>query len=159
MRAALLVVVGLAIAGCGPTTPSRTPAIEGAACNGSPDLGVLPEWARAGFSNPAPVMPHVFTSVGDIVAILFGDPLSSPPSPDHSNKILWVSLHRSATSGLTISAQRMAGTEPLGESVAVRLDHFPGPSYVDLPAPGCWRLTLDGPDWRDMLDLEYVAPR
>jgi hypothetical protein len=154
----LLAVIGLLVsAGCGQMTPSPSPALA-IRCDGSPDRGVLPEWARAGFTDPQPVIPHVFSTSGDIVAILFGDPLSSPPSTGHSNKILWVSRDHDATSGLTISAQRMDGTNPVGAPVEVRLDHFPGPSTVDLPGAGCWRLALNGPDWTDVLDLQYVAP-
>jgi hypothetical protein len=28
---------------------------------------------------------------------------------------------------------------------------------LDLPRPGCWRLTLTWADQKDTLDLEYVA--
>ncbi|MDM4780918.1 MULTISPECIES: hypothetical protein [unclassified Micromonospora] len=40
----------------------------------------------------------------------------------------------------------------------VRLDAFdgwPGPSIVDLPAAGCWRLRLDWSGRTDMIDLVY----
>jgi len=33
----------------------------------------------------------------------------------------------------------------------------PGPSIVDVPAPGCWRLTLSWSARRDSLDLQYRA--
>ena len=55
-----------------------------------PDRGVLPEWARTGFSDPEPRIEHVIGDQGRIAAIIFG-PLASPPSPDGGNKILWVS--------------------------------------------------------------------
>jgi len=52
----------------------------------------------------------------------------------------------------------MDGTNPLGAPVERRLEQFPGPSFVDLPEPGCWRLTLTWADRTDTLDLEYVRP-
>jgi hypothetical protein len=101
-------------------------------------------------------MPHVLSVSGEIAAIMWA-PLSSPPSADHTNKILWV-LRRGDRGALTISAQRMDGTSPIGAPVERLLDQFPGPSTVDLPDPGCWRLTLTWADRTDTLDLEYVPP-
>jgi hypothetical protein len=34
----------------------------------------------------------------------------------------------------------------------------PGPSYVDAPSAGCWRLTLTWSGRSDTLDLAYVPP-
>jgi hypothetical protein len=52
---------------------------------------VLPSWARTGFSDPRPRMPHSIARHGRIAALLFGFPLTAPPREDVSNKILWVS--------------------------------------------------------------------
>jgi hypothetical protein len=55
----------------------------------------------------------------------------------------------------------MQGSELLGKPVMRQVTGGPGPSIVDLPAAGCWRLTLT---WRqdpgrrqvrDTLDLAY----
>jgi hypothetical protein len=35
----------------------------------------------------------------------------------------------------------------------------PGPSIVNLPSPGCWKLTLRWSGRVDTLDLEYAANR
>jgi hypothetical protein len=35
----------------------------------------------------------------------------------------------------------------------------PGPSIVNLPTPGCWRLTLGWAGQVDTLDLRYLANR
>jgi hypothetical protein len=118
-------------------------------------MGVLPTWARAGFSDPQPALPHVMSRSGDIVAILFGYPLSSPPRAETSNKILWV-LREGPTSPVEISARRMDATTPVGEVVARRLDGGFGPSIVDLPNAGCWRLTLTFAGRTDRIDLDYV---
>jgi hypothetical protein len=143
--------------GSGATPIGTEPSTSAPPCDGHEDRGVLPAWARGGFSDPEPSMPHVVSLSGEITAILFGDPLSSPPSPERSNKILWV-LRTGLGSALTISAQRMDGTSPVGGPVERRLEQFPGPSTVDLPEPGCWRLTLTWADRTDTLDLEYGPP-
>lgn len=151
------VAVASMVTACGTTAPSTPPTSQGmGTCDGHTDRGVLPSWARGGFSNPEPIMPHVVSVSGEIVAIMWA-PLSSPPSTDHTNKILWV-LRRGDTGALTISAQRMDGTSSVGAPVERRLEQFPGPSTVDLPEPGCWRLTLAWADRTDTLDLEYVPP-
>ncbi len=158
---ALAPLVVLLVAGCGPASTSQPPPSAAAArpCMAHVDRGVLPEWARAGFGDPQPAMPHVLGDSGEIVAILFGDPLSSPVASDHANKILWVS-HDAAVvaSSLDISAQRMDGVTPVGEPVTRQIAGGPGPSHVDLPGAGCWRLGLTWADRSDSLDLEYVQP-
>jgi hypothetical protein len=131
----------------------------GAPCQARVDTGVLPVWARAGFSDPKPRMPHVLGAHGRIAAILFGYPLASPPAQDHANKILWVS-RRTPTRGssLRIAAQRWENGRPAGPPVARRVDGGPGPSIVDLPAAGCWRLTLRWSGRLDVLDLDFGTP-
>ncbi len=125
---------------------------------------VLPAWARAGFSDPTPRVPHILGDRKRIIAILFADPLYAAPVPaDRGNKILWVpapSDEEPDVEGppvLEIDATR-AGTDQV---VHRAIDGGPGPSYVDLPEPGCWRLELrwgSGDDDHDTLDLVYVAP-
>lgn len=126
-----------------------------------PETGPLPEWARTGFSSADPGIPFVRSRSGTMVAILFADPLSSPPDPDHANKILWVlgPLPRAtATPGLgTDSFWADARLEGSDLRVRKEIGLAPGPSYVDLPAAGCWQLTLS---WtgggHDTLDLDYA---
>jgi hypothetical protein len=162
MRILTLLAVALVVGACSPTTPSQPPASSSptaTACAAQVDRGVLPVWARTGFTDPEPKIPHVVGRSGEIAAILFGDPLSSPPSADHANKILWVSRQDTASAPvLAIRAQRMDGTAPVGAPVDRQVDGGPGPSFVDLPDPGCWRLTLSWGDRTDTLDLEYVGP-
>lgn len=120
--------------------------------------GVLPTWARAGFTDPRPRMPYVLGDSGRIAAVLWGT-LNSPPAADHTNKILWFSHVRLAPgSDLRIQAQRMNGTTRLGSPVTRSVTGGPGPSIINLPAPGCWRLTLHWSGWTDHLDLQYRHP-
>jgi hypothetical protein len=128
-------------------------------CQTQVDAGVLPAWARAGFSSPKPRIPHVLGARGHIVAILFGYPLRSPPAQDRNNKILWVArVVPPGRSDLRIAAQRWDAGRPIGAPVTRRVDPGPGPSIVDLPAAGCWRLTLRWAGRIDTLDLDYSSP-
>ena len=113
----------------------------------------LPAWARTGFSDPRPRIPYVLGDRGAIAAILFAQPLTSPPSPDHGNKILWVSRTADGAS-LVITATLQDGSATVTRVV----DGGPGPSIIDLPEPGCWHLTLQWGDHSDTLNLAYRSP-
>jgi hypothetical protein len=127
-----------------------------AACHSAVSKGVLPTWARTGFSDPRPKLPHVLGQSNEIAALIFGYPLRSPPGKTHSNKILWVSRQAvKPLSDLRIRAQRMRGTRRVGRHVVRVVRGGPGPSGINLPAPGCWRLTLSWSGRTDRLDLEY----
>jgi hypothetical protein len=126
------------------------------ACHSDVRKGVLPTWARTGFSDPRPKMPHVLGRSDEIAAVIFGYPLLSPPGKTRANKILWVSRRTvKPLSDLRIRAQRMRGSRPVGHHVVRVIRGGPGPSYVNLPAPGCWRLTLRWSGRSDELDLDY----
>jgi hypothetical protein len=119
---------------------------------------VLPRWAWDGFSYPRPRLPHVIGAAGSVIAIIWGFPLLSPPSRHYNNKILWVSrVTTDPGSNLRIAAQRMLGSRSLGAPVARVATGGPGPSIVNLPASGCWRLTVRWSGRLDRLDLEYHA--
>jgi hypothetical protein len=146
-------IAGLALAAAG------APA-AGAPCRPVVERGVLPAWARAGFSDPRPRVPHEVGRSGRIAAIIFGDPLRSPPSPGRSNKILWVPrVTPGRFSDLRIRAQRMEGARGVGAPVTRVVAGGPGPSIIDLPAPGCWRLALRWSGRSDTLDLRYRPRR
>jgi hypothetical protein len=118
---------------------------------------VLPTWARAGFSDAKPTIAHITGRSGSIMGILFAQPLEVPPAKDHSNKILWVA--RVGTSSLTdlrITAHRMVGAHTVGSRVTRVVSGGPGPSIIDLPAAGCWRLALHWAGHTDTLDVRYA---
>jgi hypothetical protein len=159
---AVVAVSVLAIAVLGHAHRGRTARPSAAdagvtACRSSARTAILPAWARTGFSDPRPRMPYALGRSGQIAAILWGS-LDSPPSHTHTNKILWVSRVPPASSGsdLRIEAQRMSGTRSLGAPVSRRVIGGPGPSIINLPAAGCWRLTLRWAGHTDHVDLTYA---
>ncbi|AYF27146.1 hypothetical protein AB0F93_16020 [Micromonospora tulbaghiae] len=169
VRRRVLLVPVLLLAGCsGPaavpagapaTVPATTAAAEPAvpaACAERLETGRLPDWADAGFTGDTR-MRHVFGTRGDIVAILFAYPLVHARGDGANNKILWVARPEPGRSEpaqrtpLVITATRDGTDSP----VVRRVDGGPGPSIVDLPAAGCWRLRLDWSGRTDTMDLVY----
>ncbi len=150
--AALIAAGAAALAPAAAGSSTRAPA-----CHSVVDHGVLPTWARTGFSDPRPRLPHVVGRSGEIAALVFGYPLRSPAVEDRGNKILWVSRRTvRPLSDLRIRAQRMEGRRRVGRPVTRVVVGGPGPSGINLPAPGCWRLTLRWSGRSDQLDLRYV---
>jgi len=143
--AVVAVFVPLGI-GARPTAPAAS-----AACAAEVAPSVLPEWARSGFSEPEPTMPYVLGDGGHIAAILFG-PLTSPPEPGRNNKILWVAREPASPGPLLITARRSPDDPPVVREVP----GGPGPSGVDLPAPGCWTLDLRWGERTDTVRLNYL---
>ena len=115
-------------------------------------MAPLPGWARSGFSPPDQPVPFVVGERGTILGVLFGQPFTAPPAPDRGNKILWVTRDPHPAGPLTISAE-------LGDTTATavtrEIPDGPGPSLVDLPAPGCWHLTLAWPGHTDRVPVAY----
>ena len=131
-------------------------AVTSKGCDGQPPVSPLPAWARAGFQPADQAMPHVMGEAGDIVAILWAprDALHSPSLPDRSNKILWVPrIPPVAPDPLVIKATLAGSTR----TATVYVPGGPGPSIIDLPAPGCWTLYLSWSGHTDELKLRYVA--
>jgi hypothetical protein len=138
------------------TTRASTAVAASNGCAGQPRVSPLPVWARAGFSPPDQAMPHVIGAAGNIVAILWAtrDALHSPPLPDLNNKILWVSrIPLVAPNPLVINATLAGGTR----TATVSVPGGPGPSIIDLPAPGCWTIHLSWSGHTDELRLRYTA--
>jgi len=125
-------------------------------CAGQPPVSPLPAWARSGFSPAGQAMPHMLGEAGNIVAILWAsrDALHSPPLQDRSNKVLWVSsIPLTGPDPLVIKAT-LAGS---ARTATVSVPGGPGPSVIDLPAPGCWTLHLNWSGHTDEPKLRYVA--
>ena len=141
--------------GTATTTPGSTapaPPKE-AKCSYRPSMAALPTWARAGFSPPYSGSKYVTSKSGNMIGVLFGDPLhAGTPGPTQAqNKILWVA-HDSTAGAMTIDAELVGSTE------RVYLGAVPiGPSYVNVPQAGCWHLTLHLATGDDSIDVVYGA--
>jgi alpha-beta hydrolase superfamily lysophospholipase len=152
--AALVLLAPLLVLAAG-ASAARPDALRTARCSSAIDTGVLPRWARGGFSDPH--IAHVLGRAGRIVAILFARPLYSPPTPGRNNKILWVARASVDTPGLRIVAQRMRGSRRTGAPVQRFVRGGPGPSIINVPSAGCWRFTLRWSGRTDSLDLVYES--
>ena len=139
-----LVAVGLvATTGVLHARTGHASASAPAPCRATIHHDVLPVWMRGGFSGPKPRVPYAVGSKGAIGAVIFGWPLKSPPLPSRSNKILWVPRHYAKTiAPFWIRLQLMRGNQAVGAPIRKIISTGPGPSIVDVPAAGCWRLTL-----------------
>ena len=101
-------------------------------------------------------MPNVMGEAGNIVAILWvsRDALHSPPLPERNNKILWVSRIPSVAADPLVISATLAGST---RTATAAVPGGPGPSIINLPAPGCWTLHLSWSGHTDELKLRYVA--
>lgn len=140
---------------------SQAATTTASACRSDVHISVVPPWARTGFSAAKPRMPYALGKSGNIVAILWAshNALVSPPLKDRNNKILWVArapLPEGKVTTFYIRAQRMVGTHDVGTPVSRRVQGGPGPSIINLPAAGCWRLALHWAGLSDSLDVRYA---
>jgi hypothetical protein len=122
------------------------------ACDGTVTTGVLPVWARDGFSDPEPVARYVPSRSGNVVAILFGT-WSPSAGGGTEAKVLWAWKDAPVVAPgapVRMSAQ-LDGTGP---TVTDGLPQPYGPSSVRLPSSGCWRITISSPGRTDTLDLD-----
>ncbi len=53
----------------------------------------------------------------------------------------------------------MVGTHDVGTPVSRIVQGGPGPSIINLPAAGCWRLALHWAGHSDSLDVRYAPNR
>jgi hypothetical protein len=160
--AAAILSTALLAAGC-TAEPAPTPsaasgvAAPPAQCHPEVVTDVLPEWARGGFSGDARAT-YSMGRAGQIVAVLFGFPLSAPPDDERNNKILWVASPATGNEGAEPDLVIQARLNATGDPVERKVDGGPGPSIVDLPQAGCWRLSLSWGGRTDSIDLEYRTP-
>jgi hypothetical protein len=90
-----------------------------------------------------------------MAAVVFGNPLLAPADPDRSNKILWVAKQTPAATDTLVINGTLEGD---GRQYSVDTGSAPGPSYVDMPAPGCWQLALTWGSHSDTINLLWSAP-
>jgi len=158
----LVLIVAVLVSGCtaaGTTPKARPPSpvvSRATGCTSQIQTGPLPTWARTGFSGDGNGVRHVLARGGDILGVLFGGTLSSPPTPERSNKILWVSRVPVTPGGSLEITATLDGT---AETVRRTVVGGPGPSGIDMPKPGCWHFALAWSDHTDAMDLTYEPGR
>jgi hypothetical protein len=81
---------------------------------------------------------------GNIVGILFGEPLRVAPRNDGmSNKILWISRPPREGQPLQVAGKRISdGTTANASAPAGSSPGEIYPSIIDMPGAGCWELDL-----------------
>lgn len=112
--------------------------------------GPPPVWARSGFTGTV-YPPHATSRSGDVVAIVWGQ-LAAPPAADHNNKILWVARGDGGSFEMTVTAHLEGTDRVVTQSIPV------GPSIVDMPAAGCWRMDLQIGNRHDEIALRWTKP-
>lgn len=151
---AVLVVLGSVWISRGTETGTGTGPADQAPSACQPLLtSPIPQWARGGFTGPSSPS-FAYSTSGDMVAIVFGDPLTAPPTADHNNKILWVP--RSDTGEHLVITAHLEGTD---QTATIDTGAPPGPSTVDMPAPGCWQLDLRWGEHSDSINLRWIPTR
>ncbi|MFG1841488.1 hypothetical protein ACGFH8_24060 [Micromonospora sp. NPDC049175] len=144
------------------TTAASAAGATGAAsaatgCHSRIETTSLPDWADAGFHGGSQV-PHVFGKTGDILAVLFAQPLRQVREDGSNNKILWVA-RASTTSPDPTAPSTLVITATL-DGTATRVTREvaggPGPSIIDMPQAGCWHLDLRWSGHTDTMDLVYA---
>jgi hypothetical protein len=147
IAASMIIVVGLAsgLALLRHRDTTTSPA-GSSACTGNISTAELPTWARSGFSPTALRIAHVVSAHGHIMGILFGTLRAHQPA-GVNNKILWAAQDGYGT--LKISAQLEGSNRSVTRTVTL------GPSIVDVPAAGCWRMTLTWSGHRDTIAFRY----
>jgi hypothetical protein len=127
-----------------------TPGASAAGCVSPVPVRPLPAWARSGFTGANPSAPYVLGEDGDIAGVVFGERLHLDATSGPQNKILWI-----ARSGAAAPLRIEATLDNSEGTVRRELPGGTGPSILDLPAAGCWRVALHWGNQSDTVWLRY----
>jgi hypothetical protein len=156
------VVVANVLPGKDHTTPVAPGPLPGRVCSAvSFATNDIPTWAES--AKPPRTIPHVLSADGNVVAFLFGDPLWAALPNDTHNKVLWIVRQPRGGQPLKITAT-LPGSDVAPVHLSLPANSSPGeiyPSTVNVPAPGCWHLTLAWNGHHSAIDLGYgsVVPK
>ena len=147
-RVALAAITALTIiAAIASAHPTTVAAASRAAC--APTAirrGAPPKWTAAAWSDSSAgfKLPYALASNAAAAAFFFAPTLRAGHPTNPTNKVLWIVRHPRDGQPLRILAR--SSTSPTRTvRMSFPADSSPGqiyPSYVDLPTPGCWQLTL-----------------
>lgn len=146
VRRYVIVAAAFALSACG--------GAQGKTCAAAPvHTGAPPRWTAAAWAgSPGFRVPYAVAGGDSAAAFFFARPLRAGHPTNPFNKVLWVV--RAARNGKPLRIVARRG----GQTVRItrRADAGPGeiyPSYVDLPSPGCWRLSLAWGRHRARIDV------
>jgi hypothetical protein len=143
-----------AVAAPSPSPLSASPVAGG--CGRTPILlGAFPDWAA---SARAPESKFVQSHEGNLIGVLFADPLVAPPRGEDgpNNKILWISQLPRDGADLTLTLTPAGGGQAV--TISQPANSGPGeiyPSIVDVPTAGCWSVVAEWAGQRATLELSY----
>jgi hypothetical protein len=143
---ALLAVGAVGAATVNVASSHATSASVAAACAPAPiHHGAPPSWSAAAWSDSSAgfKLPYSLAS-GNSAAAFFWVHLRAGDPTNPANKVLWVMRYPRHGSPLRIVARYGPSPALLARS-SWPADSSPGeiyPSYLNLPKPGCWQLTL-----------------
>jgi hypothetical protein len=153
MRVALAgSVIAIALTSCTGSPAAPTPEDAATSAARTPEGDAVPA-EPASLPCPAGAQVRVVGARNTIVGEVFGRPLTSPPSRDHQNKILWRAKH-AGLGDLVISAS-LNGSD---HRVQRRVEGGPGPSIINVPKAGCWTFSLRWPEGHDVVAVRYSRP-
>ena len=137
-----------AIAATATSSPAADANIQ--PCRSAVDRGVLPTWARDGFSEkPAAHGPRGRSLGQDRRAgVRRAAAVATGEGAQQQDPLGLARGHREHERPPDPRPADARGIESLGNPVARTVPGGPGPSIIDLPGTGCWRLTLSWSDAR-----------
>ena len=140
------------------TAPRERACVPAAIHHGPPPAWTAAAWAD---SSPGLHIPYALASGNAAAAFFFAPELRAGHPTNPNNKILWIVRFPRNGTPLQIDARSGAAGTP-----TVRMsfpdNSSPGeiyPSFVDLPRPGCWALTLHWDTHTATLDVQVHAAR
>ena len=161
--ATAMMLLPVACGGSGPAPARSSSSSAGVRCvPAAIHRGAPPRWTAAAWSDSSPgfTVPYALASNGGAGAFFFAHSLRAGHPTNPANKVLWIVRLPRDGHPLTITAH-LSGHPSEHVQSSWPADSEPGeiyPSYVDLPKPGCWRLSLAWGPHRASIDVEVVRP-
>jgi hypothetical protein len=135
-----------------PAAPvTTTPPVCAAPSTATP----VPSWAES--ANPPRGVPSLASPDGNLLAVVFANPLRAGSPTDRSNKILWIVRQPRDGQPLKITAT-LPGSDVAPVHLVFPDNSSPGeiyPSIDNVTAPGCWHFALSWNGHRSAINLAY----
>jgi hypothetical protein len=161
LTAATVAVTALGASSTAAGAPARASAamtcVPAPIHRGAPPPWTAPAWAD---SSPGFRIPYALASGRAAAAFFFAPTLRAGHPTNPANKVLWVVRYPRDGSPLRVVARSGEGRHLQTVRLSFPDDADPGeiyPSYVDLPTPGCWMLTLHWSTRTATIDVQVRA--